>query len=135
MKRLPCALALLLLAGCASDKPSGDQLEQTLDSYESTLRYSGDLTQAVGFLDPQWLAEHPIPELEIERLRQVQVTGYQAGDIQTIDESHVHQVVQMEVVNKHTQSARVVTDRQEWRYDEVAKRWWLVSGLPDIQQR
>jgi len=132
MKRLLCVIATLLLAACATDKPQGDLLEQTLDSYESTLRFSGDLTQAVGFLDPEWLAKNPIPELELERLRQVVVTGYQPGDVQMIDEMHVLQVVRMDVVNNHTQQMRSVVDRQEWRYDAEGKRWWLTSGLPDI---
>ena len=96
------------------------------------LRFGGDLTQAVGFLDPQWLAAHPISQLDIERLRQVHVTGYQAGDVQLIDELHAMQVVTMELVNNHTQQVRAVTDRQEWRYDPEAERWWLASGLPDI---
>ena len=135
MKRLLCAFATLLLAACATDQPQGDALEYRLDSYESTLRYSGDLTQAVGFLDPEWLKAHPMLELELERLRQVQVTGYQAGDVQVVDELHVLQVVRMEVVNNHTQRARSVTDRQEWRYDPEAKTWWLTSGLPDITPR
>lgn len=85
MKRLLCAIATLLLAACATDKPQGDLLETTLDSYESTLTFGGDLTQSVGFLDPEWLASNPIPEIELERLRQVQVTDYRAGDVQQID--------------------------------------------------
>jgi hypothetical protein len=59
MKRLLCAIATLLLAACATDQPQGDALETTLDSYESTLTCGGDLTQAVGFLDPEWLATNP----------------------------------------------------------------------------
>ena len=135
MKRLLPIIASLLLAACATDKPQGDALEMRLDSYESTLRFGGDLTQAVGFLDPAWLESHPISELELERLRQVTVTGYQAADVQPIDELHVMQVVRMEVVNNHTQQARSVVDRQEWRYDEEAKVWWLTSGLPNITPR
>jgi hypothetical protein len=60
------------------------------------------------------------------------VTDYRAGDVQFVDELHIMQVVRMEVVNNHTQKARAVVDRQSWRYDPVAKRWWLTSGLPDI---
>ena len=30
---------------------------------------------------------------------------------------------------------RIITDRQKWRWDAVAKRWWLVSGLPDLDAR
>lgn len=132
MKRLLCATLVLALGACATGAPPADLLEQTLDSYESTLTFGGDLTQAIGFIDPEWLAAHPPSELELERLRQVIVTDYRAGDPVRIDDQHVSQVVRMEVVNNHTQNARGVVDRQQWRYDDVAKRWWLTSGLPDI---
>jgi hypothetical protein len=27
---------------------------------------------------------------------------------------------------------RTIIDRQVWRYDEVARTWWLTTGLPDL---
>ena len=45
------------------------------------------------------------------------------------------QVVELRVVNRNTQVERIITDRQKWRWDAVAKRWWLVSGLPDLDAR
>jgi len=29
---------------------------------------------------------------------------------------------------------QTTTDHQRWRWDEVAKRWWLVSGLPVFEK-
>jgi len=39
------------------------------------------------------------------------------------------------VVNRNTQSERSFTDKQTWRWDAVAKRWWLMTGLPDFTAR
>ena len=34
----------------------------------------------------------------------------------------------------NTLAERTVRHRERWRYDEAAKTWWLVSGLPDLWQ-
>ena len=44
----------------------------------------------------------------------------------------IAQVVEIGVVNEHTQTERAVVDRQRWRWDKQAKRWWLMTGLPAI---
>jgi hypothetical protein len=63
----------------------------------------------------------------------VRVTGYDDGAGPVPDgENEVRQVVQIGLVNINTQSERTVVDRQTWRYDPEKKRWWLMSGLPDI---
>ena len=43
--------------------------------------------------------------------------------------------VKLDLLNRNTQTARSVVDHQVWKYDAAAKRWWLVSGLPDISRR
>jgi hypothetical protein len=43
--------------------------------------------------------------------------------------------VEIRLVNRNTQVERTLTDHQRWTYDPVAKRWWLVSGLPDFDAR
>jgi len=35
-------------------------------------------------------------------------------------------------VNRNTQVEKVITDIQLWRWDDEAGRWWLASGLPDL---
>jgi hypothetical protein len=49
-----------------------------------------------------------------------------------VSETEVRQTVEIGLVNINTQAARSVVDNQIWRYDEVQKRWWLTTGLPDI---
>ena len=36
------------------------------------------------------------------------------------------------VTPSHAFTETVILDRQHWRYDAETKRWWLVSGLPDL---
>jgi hypothetical protein len=40
--------------------------------------------------------------------------------------------IQIGVINRNTLAERTVRYRERWRYDEAAKTWWLVSGLPDL---
>ena len=125
------ALAFLLCAGCATRQRS-DSLIHTLDAYASTLRW-GDFQSALQFVDPKVLAAHPPSALDLARYQQVRVTGYDEGAGPVPDgENQVRQVVQISLVNLNTQAERTVIDRQRWRYDPEKKRWWLVSGLPDI---
>ena len=123
----------VLLAACAMDKVRTKEsiLEETLRTYAATIRW-GDMTQALSFIDPKVLAEHPPSPLELERFRQVRITGYSEQPIVPVGEDEVRQVVQIELANVNTQTVRSVVDRQVWKYDEATKHWWLTSGLPDI---
>ena len=42
------------------------------------------------------------------------------------------QRVELRIIDRDTQTERIKTDRQNWRYDALAKRWWLTSGLPKL---
>jgi len=126
------ALLLTLLAGCAAvSKNEQNLLEDTLDTYSSVIRWS-NFEEAVTFVDPATLKAHPVSKLDLERLNQVRVTSYNAQPARNTGEHEVRQVVEIGLVNVNTQSARSVIDRQTWRFDDKEKRWWLVSGLPDI---
>jgi hypothetical protein len=134
MHRLPSVLLVAAaLAACATEKMRSKEtiLDQTLHSYAATIRW-GDMTQALSFIDPRVLAEHPPSPLELERFRQVRVTGYSEQPVVPVGEDEVRQVVQIELANVNTQTVRSVVDRQVWKYDEATKHWWLTSGLPDI---
>ncbi len=129
------ALALLLLAACASHEIRSRQviLDETLRSYAATIRW-GDFEQAQSFLDPALRASHPPTSLEMARYRQVQVSGYDEQPAQPVGEDEIRQTVRIGLVNVNTQSARSIVDRQVWKYDAEARRWWLTSGLPDISR-
>jgi hypothetical protein len=125
------ALLAMLCAGCATDQRN-QALIQTLNAYASTLRW-GDFQSAQQFIDPKVREADPPTALDMARYQQVRVTGYDEGAGAVPDgENRVRQVVQIGLVNLNTQSERTVVDRQTWRYDPEKKRWWLMSGLPDI---
>lgn len=134
--RLPLlAMLAALLGGCAAvSKSEQNLLEDTLDTYASVIRWS-NFDEAVTFIDPAALKAHPISKLDLERFNQVRVTTYNAQPARNTGEHEARQIVEIGLVNVNTQSARSIVDRQTWRFDEKEKRWWLVSGLPDITAR
>jgi hypothetical protein len=131
----PTAFALaLLLAACAAVDPKSSASDDTLYSYVSAVRWS-DFDAAIGFIDPLTLATDPISDLDRERYRQFQVTGYEVRSVKPISAEEFEQVVEIRVVNRNTLVEKVITDNQRWRWDAEAKRWWLVSGLPKLDAR
>jgi hypothetical protein len=130
--RLLLVLALVTLAGCAAVSKSEDRLlEETLESYSAVIRW-GNFEEATSFVDPEVLKAHPLSTVDLERYHQVQVTAYNEQPLRHVGEHEVQQTVEIGLVNVNTQSARSMIDRQHWHFDTTAKRWWLVSGLPDI---
>ena len=131
MSRLLTACALLLFAGAALAVKPQKELQPTLLNYAATLRW-GDFEQGLAFIDPDVLKQHPLTRLELDRYRQVRVSYYHDQGVQNLSPTEIAQVVEIGVVNEHTQTERAVVDRQRWRWDKQAKRWWLMTGLPDI---
>lgn len=119
------------LGGCASNERALD-LATTLEQYDKRIRW-GDFPGAVGFLEPETRPDEARLRFLLERFSHVQVSGYAPlGLLPSEEEEQVVRQMELRVVNRHTLRERVVEDRQEWRYDEEAERWWLVSGLPEI---
>lgn len=134
---LPRLLALLafiaLLGACATKGGDNIKLDAALFNYAGAIRFS-DIERAYEFVDPKLRAEKPMSRLEWERFGQVQFTGYLVKAKEPTGEGEVRQLVELRLINRHTQVERVFTARELWRWDADAKRWWLVSGLPDISQ-
>jgi len=130
---LLAASAALLLAGCAQNTRN-DSLVATLSAYGSAVRWNG-LQSALQFVDPKVLKAHPPTDFDLARYRQVRVSDYDdgAGPVPQGDDE-VQQTVRISFINIHTQVERSIVAHQVWRYDEKAKRWWLTSGLPDLDQ-
>lgn len=129
------ALFTLLVAACSAttsgmEKSRGEALEQ----YEAMIRWS-EWDGAVNFIAPEYLEEHPISRLDLERLRLFRVTAYTVRSTQLYDEgATVTQVVEIKLFNKSRAVERAIMDEQVWRYDAEAERWLLHSGLPDPTQ-
>lgn len=127
-------LLCFLSTESAIAKSPQKKLPETLHAYSATIRWE-EFSQALAFVDVNYLAQHPLSQLELERYRQVRVSYYHDSDPVFTKPDEAHIVVEIGLINVNTQSARSIVDRQVWRWDRKAKRWWLMTGLPDITQR
>jgi transglutaminase-like putative cysteine protease len=124
------ALLALALAGCAT-AVRDESLRVALYNYSAAVRWN-EIGQAAGFLDPQVQESQPFTAADRERWSQVQVTRYLEGPQSLDADGNVRQTVQVELADRDTQAVRTIVDRQVWRYDAVAKKWWLTTGLPNL---
>jgi hypothetical protein len=129
------AVMPILMASCASTGKLDKSRGETLQQYENIIRWS-QWDGAVNFIAPEFLEEHPISRLDLERLRLFRVTAYIIRSTQVYDEGMtMTQVVEIRLFHKTQAVERSVTDEQLWRYDNDTERWLLHSGLPDPTQR
>lgn len=129
---LATALLVLLLAACGGPGTQSNLRDTTLFAYAGAIRW-GHIDDALGMVDPEYLKAHPLTALERERYEQVEFTGYLVKGSQMLSENELLQLVEIRLVNRHTLVERVIQDRQHWRWDGEARRWWLTTGLPDIR--
>ncbi len=125
-------LGVLSLAGCATNGTQVSALERAQYAWSAAIRW-GDFDGAVNLMDPKLRATDPPTAIELERYKQVQVSGYR--DLGATSDPKLGTAVrdiEIGVINRHTQTERSVRYREQWRWDAEAKTWWLVSGLPDL---
>jgi hypothetical protein len=135
MRRIVGPLVLstvLLLSGCATDKRS-DSLSHTLLEYANAVRWDG-FEAAQQFVDPKVREAHPITDFDRQRFAQLRVSDYDDGNgaIAGSDPNEVRQTVDIGLINVHTQSERHIIDHQVWKYDQAKNKWWLETGLPNL---
>lgn len=132
--RAGAALVLLLvmvaLAGCAG-AVRNESLRVRLYNYAAAVRWN-EIDQAAAYVDPAIRAEKPFSAEQRERWKLVQVSRYFEGPRGVDAQGRVTQTVQIELIDRATQTVRTVVDRQIWRYDEPAETWWLETGLPEL---
>lgn len=124
--------ALVGLAGCASVGTEGNKLDAAQYAWSGAIRW-GDFEGAINLMDPE-LREKTAPSaVELERYKQVQISAYRdVGAAADLKAGTAVRDIQIGVINRHTQAERSVRYREQWRWDPVAKTWWVVSGLPDL---
>ena len=76
--------------------------------------------------------EHPLTDLDFSRYKQLQVSSYRELGGTVLGNGDVAREIEIGVINRNTLTERTVRYREVWRYDEPAKSWWLVSGLPQL---
>ena len=121
-----------LLTACPKTKEDQD-LSDTLLQYDTVVRWA-QWDAAVDFVSPEYLEEHPVTRLDLDRLRLFRVTQYSVRSAIPTDNEEgkgLIQVVEIKMFNKNQARERVVIDEQIWKYNEETGRWQLHSGLPD----
>ena len=127
-------LVLLGTAACGTNQANKD-LTETLQQYETMVRWS-QWDSAVQFIAPEYLEEHPISRLAMDRLQLFRVTSYtvRSGTLLN-DGKTARQTVEIRLFNNNQAVERTIIDQQEWRYDPTTHGWRLYSGLPDPTRR
>ena len=125
-------LLALLLAACGGPGSQQNLRDTALYSYAGAIRWN-HIDDALSMIEPAYLAAHPLSALERERYDQIEFTGYLVKGTQSLSENELLQLVEIRLANRHTLVERVIQDRQHWRWDGEARRWWLTTGLPDIR--
>ena len=130
---LRCLLAccLVVLAGCPKSASKGSALDETQYAYSAAIRW-GDFEGAWNLVDPEVRKERPLTDIDFSRYKQVQISGYRDQGGAVSPQGEVMRDIEIGVINRNTLAERTVRYRERWRYDEAAKTWWLVSGLPDL---
>jgi hypothetical protein len=130
-----CLVAFcLLFSGSDVQARKKNSIDNTLRSYATAVRWN-EWELAMEHLSPSVLIDKPITELERERLNQIRVTGYDEITRRPISKTAVDVLVEIRLVNVHSQTERTIRNVQRWEYDAKLKRWWLVSGLPDFSPK
>ena len=130
---LLAVLALLLAAAApAFARSKMDQLQANQYAWSGAIRW-GDFEGALSLIEPGYREAHPVSDLELKRYEQVQITAYRERNSSADKKGGIAlRDIEIGVVNRHTQAERTVRYREEWRWDEASKNWWLVSGMPDL---
>ena len=126
--------AALTLAACSSNQVDKSRSE-AFKQYETIIRWS-QWDAAADFIAPEYLEEHPVTRLDMDRLRLFKVSNYTIRSTGIYDEGMTaRQTVEIKMFNTHQAVERTIIDEQEWRYDVEKERWLLHSGLPDPTKR
>jgi len=132
MQMLKIGLVLLwaLLAGCGTGGRKMTVLQETQYAYSAAIRW-GDFEGAWQLIDPTYREAQPMTDLQFERYKQIQISGYR--DLaERVDEGTAMREIQIGIINRNTMAERSIRYTEQWRYDAEAKRWWITSGLPDF---
>ena len=127
---IPLAFALSA-ESCDETRGPEKVLKLTLRGYNSAWKW-GKPEQLVAYQEPDWTTKHPDYKFQLERLAQYHVASYIETQTRRSAEDKVEQVVQIDLVNEHTQAVRSFVDRQEWKWDPKSQHWYLTTGLPDL---
>lgn len=121
-------------AEAAKKRPQMKQYNIVQSKYSSAIRWS-EFEMAWSYVDPAYRSANPLSDLETQRFKQIQVTGYEEKSQDVLADGNIELRVEIRLINRNTQAERIIIDTQLWRWDPAAKRWWLTTGLPNFTAR
>lgn len=125
-------VALMVLAGCGSASTTATALDTAQYAWSGAVRW-GDFGGARNLVDPAVRDANPMTQLQMDRYDQVQVSSYRdVGATADPKSGRAMRNIEIGVINRHTMAERTVRYQEQWRWDDAAKAWWLVSDLPDL---
>jgi hypothetical protein len=124
-------LGVTSLAMARSSNKTEKALEASLKVYAQAVRWN-DFETAYASTDPTLRATEGFTEDDEAYYKRFQISGYTVKSTAKADPQTYSQRVELRIIDVSTQTERTQTDRQNWRWDGAAKRWWLVSGLPRL---
>ena len=110
------------------------EVARLLTSEAFRKRIADQFEGAWTLVDPEVREQKPLTDVDFSRYKQVQVSGYRDRAMSTDADGALVRDIEIGVINRNTLQERTIRYQERWRYDEAAKRWWLVSGLPDLWQ-
>lgn len=125
----PFALLLVLLLSACNSMPKVKL--DTKREYANAVRWS-DWDMALKFVDPLTRLTTTISQEELDRLKDIKVTGYEVKSSETLPDGSLHQTVEIRFVEMNTQVERSKRVPERWRLDEDGHVWWLTTGLPEF---
>lgn len=131
VRLLSVLLLAMLLAACPKAPSKGTQLQQLQYDYSAAIRW-GDFEGAWTLVDPEYRKTHALTDLELSRFKQVQISSYTELASRALPDGEVQREIAIGVINRNTLAERNVRYTERWRYDDAAKTWWLIGGLPDL---
>ena len=128
---LAALLALALPALALGNRVQAKRLQEMQELWAKSIRW-GEYDTALALVDPQVRGQHSLSDLERTRYQQVEVSGYSEVTSQVDANGVVARVVELRVINRNTMGERTSRYTEHWRWDDRAKRWWNMDGLPDL---
>ncbi|MES9969157.1 MAG: asparagine synthetase [Candidatus Thiodiazotropha sp.] len=129
-KFLVMLLFLSLLTACQTlgERKRAQSLQDTLRSYEATVRWSSG-QHAVKFQDPELATADVRPQR-----KDIRVTGYEVVQGPTmLGEERAVQTAVIQYVLQESQIVKEIADQQVWLFDEEQDKWYLNSQPPEFK--
>ncbi|MCF6226097.1 MAG: hypothetical protein L3J22_07335 [Xanthomonadales bacterium] len=132
---LKLLLITLILALAACSPPKKENFDSSMTTIEQLTRWN-EFAGIVNMIDPEYLEDNPVSDLDVERLKQFRTSSYTVTQKQmSADEKSYRQTVVLKMYSVHNPVERQIRWQQEWRFNKETNRWTMFSGLPDLSRQ